>query len=1381
MLTRYRDAIEITMLLIYGLFMWNTGAYAIIGDFYEPDDIVEEPYHITSFQGVIDNFLCEKEVESTPCYTYIWPFFMPQKNLDINRFLFEKIERRHHQRNTHSGGLSTWFSMETMPRYMPPVFSQGFSTQFSDLFSLRPSNVKKQTFELFSEPLILQKESLEHSFGYYLNNELSRLSSHLQKTFDHTLAVKTEEHDMEGHDYSNNSWKLGHMSFVHYEDWQNLSQLQTFLNDHRSPLNQIQTNLNELRSNLGQMQPYRNEYRSNFSCMQTSLNERQLNLGRIQSFSTKEWLNCSHINTSFSYNHRSKFSHIQRFSPKPRLYKTFPYKYQSNLSQLQSNYSDIHSFLIRKHRLSFNFKQIISNENQMDIDNIHRTIHGLFLPMECNYPDHWHNFDITDDMQTRPSRNISNGGNSMPRLRSNSYCNHTIPFESFQELDTNFSSQWVFFDDMENVSSELAIRWGNDSIEHIQHDFSTVILLVKRRYKQCSDKSDQNATTNRTLSLTRYRYLNHSSRRQYVKSYTNLMLVHRCKEKENFTDLRTYRSSNIHNITCVLQMFIIQEQELHRTFNILHYTRCPYFLTWILNESQLNNRLLQNKLDTITCSCMVVLFGLMHFAFIAVFLKYCHPQKILSGHPWLKRKVYWVLFVMLQTGFHFFVYFPTVLLVTHRKRNELLQTLCPVVSSKYKKMIYKHYKRHQREVIRNKVKRFYGFYSEWSKAFDLKKKYVRSANVSHTFLTKKRRQLRGGRKRKCLFRKHGQFIYGKVLHKRHKFQRKTILLKHVFKISMNTLKCGLNNAVSSAQLNFTKSGKKISDAADNLIDIFRLRQIPFQRPMVVQPFLDPSMTNEFTRLSTFSNFPIDTPVRSLKLAEAGFFYTGQYDIVECFNCHVQHRDWKRCDIPFKVHKRISPSCDFVAGINTQNTSIDRTSTQSGSYSSFTSSDSSFQNGELLSGLQMRPSLNVLSNLQEQPSYLSSGTASDISTTTLGSSARNGSSDELSYDSIGFSNQCTEESLPTNNGHAENGEHYQTSSAASSTSLPETKDHSSGKNSLELELLSKPTSCNGVKTAKKAKSKTRNAVAVQLKPLSECHDRPKHMKYSAITVRMSSFKGWSSYTGQHPRELASAGFFYAGYADLVTCWFCNVRLQQWDTNDDPWIEHAKFAPTCLFLRRNNGDEFIALVHEDNRLPFNRIESNFNGIEPHTNGIEGRKENCLQVSSLEDGPKPSQTPLQLAAVVENVKAMGYQTGVIKTAIEKLQRENIPIDTYNIVDELTREDNGYCTSKSRPANVGELTWNAANQTTPQGDPCANGITAAMNGLAMTETDRLMEENLHLKKDMKCKICDDMIANITFLPCGHLICCEDCQLYVKKCPTCHHTITDRIKTWMS
>ena len=70
----------------------------------------------------------------------------------------------------------------------------------------------------------------------------------------------------------------------------------------------------------------------------------------------------------------------------------------------------------------------------------------------------------------------------------------------------------------------------------------------------------------------------------------------------------------------------------------------------------------------------------------------------------------------------------------------------------------------------------------------------------------------------------------------------------------------------------------------------------------------------------------------------------------------------------------------------------------------------------------------------------------------------------------------------------------------------------------------------------------------------------HMK--EIESRRESFdQRWPSQQVQAtPYEFAKAGLFFLGNRDTVQCWYCNGSLHDWDPDDEPWTEHAKWFPT-----------------------------------------------------------------------------------------------------------------------------------------------------------------------------------------------------------------------------
>lgn len=64
------------------------------------------------------------------------------------------------------------------------------------------------------------------------------------------------------------------------------------------------------------------------------------------------------------------------------------------------------------------------------------------------------------------------------------------------------------------------------------------------------------------------------------------------------------------------------------------------------------------------------------------------------------------------------------------------------------------------------------------------------------------------------------------------------------------------------------------------------------------------------RLKTFNNWPIIC-LRPRKMAEAGFFYTGNKDCVQCFKCCKSFYSWKEDNVPVLEHRRHNPDCSYI--------------------------------------------------------------------------------------------------------------------------------------------------------------------------------------------------------------------------------------------------------------------------------------------------------------------------------------------------------------------------------------------------------------------------------------------------------------------------------------
>lgn len=67
--------------------------------------------------------------------------------------------------------------------------------------------------------------------------------------------------------------------------------------------------------------------------------------------------------------------------------------------------------------------------------------------------------------------------------------------------------------------------------------------------------------------------------------------------------------------------------------------------------------------------------------------------------------------------------------------------------------------------------------------------------------------------------------------------------------------------------------------------------------------------------------------------------------------------------------------------------------------------------------------------------------------------------------------------------------------------------------------------------------------------------------------------------------------------------------------------------------------------------------------------------------------------------------------------------------------------------------------------------------------EEDQLKEEVRYMFKRVVCKICLEKEVEVLFLPCYHLVSCQDCkeQLIQKKCPLCRAAYQGTIRVYFA
>ena len=108
------------------------------------------------------------------------------------------------------------------------------------------------------------------------------------------------------------------------------------------------------------------------------------------------------------------------------------------------------------------------------------------------------------------------------------------------------------------------------------------------------------------------------------------------------------------------------------------------------------------------------------------------------------------------------------------------------------------------------------------------------------------------------------------------------------------------------------------------------------------------------------------------------------------------------------------------------------------------------------------------------------------------------------------------------------------------------------------------------------------------------DGPRNTSFSTYSARLLSFDDWPKDAKPAPETLNAAGFFHVGRGtasydyltfrvdsttlvlllyisrmltgreDKIVCFHCGGGLQDWLHTDDPWTEHLRWFPYCVYV-------------------------------------------------------------------------------------------------------------------------------------------------------------------------------------------------------------------------
>ncbi|NXG01230.1 BIR7B protein, partial [Sakesphorus luctuosus] len=281
---------------------------------------------------------------------------------------------------------------------------------------------------------------------------------------------------------------------------------------------------------------------------------------------------------------------------------------------------------------------------------------------------------------------------------------------------------------------------------------------------------------------------------------------------------------------------------------------------------------------------------------------------------------------------------------------------------------------------------------------------------------------------------------------------------------------------------------------------------------------------------------------------------------------------------------------------------------------------------------------------------------------------------------------------------------------------------------------------------------------------------------SMARRLRTFRRWPRSSPVSPRDLVEAGFFYVGPRDEVQCFCCGGVLKDWRRGDCPIIEHLNFFPSCKYICGENvGNQEMLHLQEVSDTVDGQFLSLFQETAlPNDPEYPEMVTEEMRLSTFQNWPQNSHiSPEQLA------RAGFFYTG--RGDVVRCFYCDGGVSSWSFGDDPWREH-----AKWHP-ECEFLLQSKGRQFVSTAQETFSTTLLAPLGLFFSffgkdESQLSTEEQLRrLQEERTCKVCLDRNVSVVFVPCGHLVACEECALNLRLCPICRAAIQGSVRTFMS
>ncbi|CAH1246363.1 BIRC3 [Branchiostoma lanceolatum] len=498
----------------------------------------------------------------------------------------------------------------------------------------------------------------------------------------------------------------------------------------------------------------------------------------------------------------------------------------------------------------------------------------------------------------------------------------------------------------------------------------------------------------------------------------------------------------------------------------------------------------------------------------------------------------------------------------------------------------------------------------------------------------------------------------------------------------------------------------------------------------------PELSSEEDRLSTFFRWPLYSPISPRKLAQAGFYYTYIDDQVKCYWCEGGLKDWQAGDDPWTEHARwYGEECGFVL----RERGI----------------------GYVRQIKNTFPSLVQVAHHHSQQDFVQ---------------------DFI----VGAANVTVE----VGDGDPEDEFEERVLDAMDSRVVRNVVEMGFGQQNVEIVVRRRLRARRGPFT-------TMTDLVESLLAMDEGEDLGEDPYTEDEEDRNAT--GPTPTGNQEPEEPALEQMEEPedDVDDQVRCFWCDGGLKDWQAEDDPWTEHARwYGEKCDFVLRQKTLSFVQEVKRRHPVL---------GQVPHeektfkqafvSNGPAASvcQQTCVQDPQAET---PHQAMFQEAMdsrLIQSALEMGFARQQVEKIVQKqLRRNGRPFAKMtDIVEALLAHEEGQTSDEEQINESGTKTQ------TVQENPPVSGAQAPLPAptvaqgatgeeeQAPSDVISLQRQLQQLMEERMCKICMDETACMVLIPCGHMCCCENCVQMLRtrggRCPMCRARIQRVQKTFVA